>query len=303
MVTRYDKIVNEERIATRQSREEIRKSLQEVYKLGNQEKVSPAKEDKKKILLMLIDPQNDFMPGIGSLPVEGAREDIKRITEFIYRNIKSITKIMCTQDTHQTMQIFHPNWWKDANGKKVEPYTVITYDDYRRGLWLPTYGDTNRTEDYLKNMTSIQIWPEHCIEGEFGWKFEGQLLKMLYFWAVTRNTIPHIVKKGTDPYSEMFGAIKSEYDPTNRKTKKVIKAVKEYDEIYIAGEASSHCLPITVKQIIEEFSGRQDIISKITILEDCTSPVQGCENIQRDFFNNFNSKYGIRIAKAADIQL
>lgn len=302
MVTRYDKIVNEKAIATIQTKEQRRKNLQKVYELAKQERVNSAKEDKKKRLLILIDPQNDFMPQIGSLPVEGAIEDIKRITDFIYRNNNSITKIMCTQDTHQPMQIFHPKWWKDRNGNIVEPYTVITYEDYQRGIWLPTYGDTNRTEDYLKNMESIQIWPEHCIEGEFGWKFEGQLLKMIYFWAVTRNTIPDIVKKGTDPYSEMFGAIKAEYDPTNRKTKKVIKAAEEYDEIYIAGEASSHCLPITVKQIIEEFIGRQDIISKITILEDCTSPVKGCEDLQKEFFNEFRN-CGIRIANSQNINL
>lgn len=76
-----------------------------------------------------------------------------------------------------------------------------------------------------------------------------------------------------------------------------------YDEIYVAGEAGSHCLPISVKQIIEQYNGRPDITSKFTILEDCTSPVTGCEQMQRDFFNDFNNKYGIKIAKAADIQL
>lgn len=302
MITQYDKIVNEKRIATRETKEERRKNLQKVYALAKQEKVSLAREDKKKRLLILIDPQNDFMEGIGSLPVEGSKSDIKRITNFIYRNNNSITKIMCTQDTHCPMQIFHPDWWKDRNGNTVDPYTIITYEDYKSGIWLPTCGDINRSEDYLKNMKSIQIWPEHCIEGEFGWKFEGQLLKMLYFWAITRNTMPAIVRKGTDPYSEMFGAIKAEYDPNNRKTKEVIKAVEEYEEIYVAGEASSHCLPITVKQIIEEFADRQDIISKITILEDCTSPVKGCENLQKEFFNEFRN-CGIRIENSQNINL
>ena len=157
MITQYDKIVNEKRIATRETKEERRKNLQKVYALAKQEKVSLAREDKKKRLLILIDPQNDFMEGIGSLPVEGSKSDIKRITNFIYRNNNSITKIMCTQDTHCPMQIFHPDWWKDRNGNTVDPYTIITYEDYKSGIWLPTCGDINRSEDYLKNMKSIQI--------------------------------------------------------------------------------------------------------------------------------------------------
>ena len=210
---------------------------------------------------------------------------------------------MCTQDTHFIAQIFHPCWWVDANGNNPAPYTTITYDDYKNGVWQPVYGDIGKSEDYLKHMKSIMIWPYHCLDGSFGGQIEGELSKMIYFWSATRIVRPIIVPKGNDPYSEMFGVIKAEYDPNNYINEPVLRAIERYDEIYVAGEAGSHCLPISVKQIIEHFDGRPDITSKFTILEDCTSPVAGCEQLQKDFFKNFNTQYGIKIAKSTDIQL
>lgn len=298
MKTRYEQIVNVNNIATMEG-----KDLQEVIKLAQQEDFKPAFEDGKKVLLLLIDAQNDFMQDIGSLPVSGSKGDIKRITDFIYRNNHAISRVMCTQDTHFYAQIFHPCWWVDADGNNPAPYTTITYKDYKNGVWKPVRGAIPRSEDYLEHMKEITIWPYHCLDGSFGGQIEGELSKMIYFWSVTRNMRPIIVPKGNNPYTEMFGVIKAEYDPTNYMNNLVLQAIEAYSEIYVAGEAGSHCLPISVQQIIDHFAGRPEITSKFTILEDCTSPVQGCENIQRDFFNNFNSKYGIRIAKAADIQL
>ncbi len=298
MKTRYEDIVDVSKIATREG-----KDLQGIIQLAQQEDFSTALDDGKKVLLLLIDPQNDFMEGIGSLGVEGSIGDVERITDFIYRNNHAISRIMCTQDTHFYAQIFHPCWWVDENGNNPDPYTIFTYDDYNKKKWAPVYGDIDRSKDYLEHVNSIQIWPYHCLEGSFGGQVEGELAKMIYFWSVTRKVRPIIVPKGNNPYSEMFGVIKAEYDPTNYMNYAVLKAIETYDEIYVAGEAGSHCLPISVQQIIDHFAGRPEITSKFTILEDCTSPVVNCEKIQQDFFNNFNYKYGIRIAKARDIQL
>lgn len=298
MKTRYEDIVDVSKIATREG-----KDLQGVIKLAQQEDFTSALDDGKKVLLLLIDPQNDFMENIGSLGVKGSIGDVSRITDFIYRNNHAISRIMCTQDTHFYAQIFHPCWWEDEEGNNPDPYTIITYDDYKEKMWAPVYGNINKSEDYLAHMNSIQVWPYHCLEGSFGGQVEGELAKMIYFWSVTRKVRPIIVPKGNNKYSEMFGVIKGEYDSSGYLNHAVLNAIEKYDEIYVAGEAGSHCLPISVQQIIDQFAFRPEITSKFTILEDCTSPVVNCEKIQQDFFNNFNYKYGIRIAKARDIQL
>src|ERR671918_3243052 len=74
--------------------------------------ISPAASDAFRICLVAVDVQNTFcIPGF-ELYVEGrsgtgAVDDNRRVCEFIYRNLNSITQIIPTMDTHQAMQIFH----------------------------------------------------------------------------------------------------------------------------------------------------------------------------------------------------
>ena len=81
-----------------------------------------------------------------------------------------------------------------------------------------------------------------------------------------------------------------------------MNAFQQYDEIYVVGEAASHCLMESVKQIAEEYATRPEITSKITILEDCTSPITGCEQLTKDAFDDFKRIYGIKFAKSTEIQ-
>jgi len=59
----------------------------------------------------------------------------------------------------------------------------------------------------------------------------------------------------------------------------------------------------SVKQIAEHFSNRPDVTQKITILEDCTSPITGCEADTKAAFDNFKNSYGINFKKSTEIQL
>ena len=58
----------------------------------------------------------------------------------------------------------------------------------------------------------------------------------------------------------------------------------------------------SVKQIAEHFANRPEVTQKITILEDCTSPIVGFETDTATAFANFKSTYGIKFAKSTDIQ-
>jgi nicotinamidase-related amidase len=48
-----------------------------------------------------------------------------------------------------------------------------------------------------------------------------------------------------------------------------------YDTVYIAGEAKSHSVAITVKQLLEH----SDLSDKILILKNCMSPITGFEHL------------------------
>ena len=92
MKTKYEQIVDINNIASLNSTENI----PEIISFGKQENLTPASQDKRKVLLLAIDVQNDFMEGIGSLPVQGSKGDVERLTRWIYSNTDKITQIICS---------------------------------------------------------------------------------------------------------------------------------------------------------------------------------------------------------------
>ena len=58
----------------------------------------------------------------------------------------------------------------------------------------------------------------------------------------------------------------------------------------------------SVKQIAEHFANRPEVTQKITVLEDCTSPITGYEADTDAAFTNFKNSYGIKFTKSTDIQ-
>ena len=74
--------------------------------------IEPSATDRFRISLLLVDVQNTFcIPGfelyVGGHSGTAAVDDNRRLCEFIYRNMKMVTEICPTMDTHQAMQIFH----------------------------------------------------------------------------------------------------------------------------------------------------------------------------------------------------
>lgn len=304
MKAAYEDIVNVNHIASFVSRE----NLADILALAQRENIAPASQDVKRTLLLAIDVQNDFMEGIGSLAVAGSKGDVRRLTKWMYRHIESLTGVICSLDCHSIMQIFHPVWWLDKEGKHPEPFTIISYHDVANGVWTVANGETERSLEYLRNLEfegkkQLCIWPYHCLEGTLGAKLESEFTKMLYFHAAVRNTKPKLVYKGQNPYTEMYGIIKAEYDKEHYINHTVLDAIRTYDAIFIAGEASSHCVLASVEQILEHYAADRSITSRITLLEDCMSPIAGFENSTRQRFEELRDRYGIEIRKSTEVIL
>ena len=304
MKTAYEHIIDTDRIAAWESKEHIT----DIVALAKTETIAPADQDKRRALLLAIDVQNDFMENIGSLAVPGSQGDVRRLTQWIYRNLASLTKIICSLDCHSVEQIFHPVWWEDKNGQEPQPFTIITYEDVINGVWKVAHGENERSSEYLRNLESggkkqLCIWPYHCLEGTFGAKLESEFTKMLYFHAAARHTKPELIYKGQDPYTEMYGIIRAEYDPQGYSNQAILDAVGQYDATYIAGEASSHCVLASVEQILEHFGDNKDVTSRITLLEDCMSPIAGFEEQTQQRFEELQQQYGIQIRKSTEVTL
>src|SRR3954452_8193330 len=87
--------------------------------------LKPAASDETRVHLLLIDVQKDFCFPEGTLYVAGrsgtgAVDDSRRIAEFVYRNLGSLTDITTTLDTHLAYQIFFPSFWLDKSDQALQ---------------------------------------------------------------------------------------------------------------------------------------------------------------------------------------
>ena len=303
MKTQFDQIVDVQYIATCK-----KDNITNMLTLAQEENIQRAVLDKKRTLLLAIDVQNDFMESIGSLAVNGSKGDVQRLTQWMYRNLGSLTQVMCSLDCHSMMQVFHADWWLDTEGNHPAPFTIIRYADVREGIWRAANGHTALALDYLQHLESegkkqLCIWPYHCLEGTSGAQLESQFTNMVYFHSAARQVKPILVYKGQDPNTEMYGIIKAEYDDNKFVNHAVLDAIRDYDAIYIAGEASSHCVLASAVQILEYFEQDRAITSRITLLIDCMSPIAGFEVQTLQQFEALKEKYGIQIKLSTEVTL
>lgn len=304
ITTPYSQIVQVEQIASHTSTENIA----EIIALAQAEQLTPASQDRRRTLLLAIDVQNDFMEGIGTLPVSGSKEDVERLTQWMYRNAAKLTQVMCSLDCHSVHQIFHASWWVDASGNHPSPFTIITHQDLLDGKWIAADGTQAHSLDYLKALEKggnkqLCIWPYHCLEGTKGGKLESEFTKMVYYHATARKVTPQFIYKGQNPITEMYGIIKAEYAGDNYINQPILDAIEAYDEIYIAGEASSHCVLASVSQIAEYFKENREITARITLLTDCMSPIASFEESTHQAFQALSKQYGIQLKTSSQVTL
>jgi hypothetical protein len=105
-----------------------------------EQSIEPAADDRFRIALVVVDMQNTFCsPGfelfVAGRSGTGALDDARRLCEFVYRNLGSLTQIVPTLDTHQALQIFHRTLLIDGEGRHPEPFTLVTAEDVEAGRW------------------------------------------------------------------------------------------------------------------------------------------------------------------------
>jgi nicotinamidase/pyrazinamidase len=265
--------------------------------------------------LVIIDPQNDFCdPSGGTLYVPGADEDMNRLATMVKRFGATLTRIHVTLDSHPTIHVAHPIYWRDAAGHHPNPFTIITAQQVREGIWLPSraswlHGTRNGfgALDYLEALEShgkypLCIWPPHCRIGHWGHNVFPPLLDALDGWEESQFVSVDYLPKGSNSHTEHYSAIKADVmDPTDATTelnRSFLETLNEADQILFAGEAGSHCLASTIRDADAYFSD-STFIKKVVLLKDTTSPVPGFESLQDDFVQDMCNK-GMRIATSID---
>jgi nicotinamidase/pyrazinamidase len=244
--------------------------------------LSPADQDPTRRLLLIIDMQIDFCHPNGSLYVPGAEQDVRRTIEFIYTHASKITHITCTLDSHFPFQIFHAAWWEDEKGKHPPPYTGISAEDVMSRRWRPLrYPEWSVKYVQLLERDAkkrLLIWPYHVPLGGLGHALDPELWSAVFWHAVARKAEPTWWMKGDLPQTEHYSILRPEVEVPDHARSSLgndfIAAVEDYDQVFIAGEAETHCVLESVEDLVDIFHDRPDVLKKLFILRDCTSPVR-----------------------------
>jgi len=249
------------------------------------------------VRLLIIDPQVDFCSPKGSLYVAGAEKDCVRTAAMIDRLGSKLKRIYTTFDSHSQYQIFFPMFWKKSNGDAVAPFSLVTHADVISGDIVPM--DPAMLEwakSYTKALETggrypLVIWPYHCLIGTPGWCMEDTIMAAIHKWERDTYRSYRPITKGSCFKTEHYSAVKAEVevadDPTTQLNMRgLITPLEEADMVLIAGQARSHCVANTVRDIMSNFSDAT-YIRKLFILEDATSDVTGFENLGDTFIKDF----------------
>lgn len=258
--------------------------------------------------LVIIDPQKDFCSPDGTLFVPGAEEDIERLTKFISRAGEKLSAIHVTLDSHHLIDVAHPIFWQDEQGQPPNPFTLISADDVKNGVWRTSKPSLQkRATDYVEHLATngrypLCIWPPHCLIGSAGYAVMPELFAALQYWEQSRFRTVDYVTKGSNPFTEHYSAIQADVpdpsDPSTQLNTRLVQILQDADEILVAGEASSHCLANTVTDIANAF-GDDSYVAKITLLEDGTSPVPTFENFEETFVKDMTAR-GMKVTKTTE---
>ena len=272
---------------------------------------------KTSIQLLIIDPQNDFCdvpagyrptdPLTGAvvapaLPVAGAHADMQRTAAFIRAAGSRLDEITVTLDSHHHVDIAHPTFWQKADASAVAAFTTVAATQVRAGEFRPRDpAALPRTLAYLDELESrgrytLMVWPVHCEIGTWGHGVHADVRAAYNQWEESRLRGVRKVTKGENPWTEHYSAIQAEVpdaaDPHTELNTTLLGELDRSTTLFIAGEASSHCVRATTEHIVANLPGGHP--GRIVLLTDCMSPVGGFEAQHAAFLDEMRAK-GVRL--------
>jgi nicotinamidase-related amidase len=274
---------------------------EDAEKWAKQHNLQPASCDKLKISLLLVDVQNtfcipDFELYVGGTSGTGAVDDNRRLCEFIFRNLNVITEICPTMDTHQFVQIFHSIFLINDKGEHPPPFTLITPEDIKEGIWRFNHElssslgiDETYGQEFLLYYTrqlkkggkyDLTIWPYHAMLGGIGHALVSAVEDAIFFHSAARLSQPDFQVSGSNPFTESYSALSPEVlagprgEKIEDKNVKFTRKLLDFDAVIVAGQAKSHCVAWTIDDLLNEIHiSDRKLTEKVYLLEDCTSPV------------------------------
>lgn len=252
-----------------------------AVRAGQAAGLPPAKESARRVILLLVDPQVDFIHPDGSLSVPGAVEDTRRTIEWVFQHTAELTAIAASLDSHIPTQIFYPTWWIDQNGNHPAAYTAITREEVDQHKWRPVYEEAWSIQ-YVRELQerakkTLMIWPYHTMIGTPGHSITPALYEAIAYHAAARQSRPEFLTKGMIPKTEHYSLLEPEVKvpgaPQGALNQDFLGMLASYDMVYVAGQAKSHCVLETITSVMRHFADQPDQIARWRLLTDCMSSV------------------------------
>lgn len=283
-------------------------------------KISPRRTDKHSVALTIIDQQKTFCLSDGELSIAPASvSDTVNVCDFVYRNLRVISDLILTLDTHYLFQIFHPLFWMDADGNHPPGFTVVLPGDIGKRIfvnpemahillgdmkflpWLQSYA-LHYTEELARTgKPPLVVWPVHARLGSPGHALVPALQVAVDFHDIARWSKSQYRIKGDLPLSEYYSPFGTEIVRAHdgvvvgEESDKVVEDLLKYEVLVIAGEAESHCVRAAIYDILKKIKLQDPSLAKrIYILGDCTSSVPGFEQQGKDAIEDFK-KNGMNV--------
>lgn len=212
-------------------------------------------EKKRKSILVIVDPQNDFIEG-GALPVNGGKKALDWIADCLRCKRYVFDYILITLDTHHKSNLAFKN-----------PDTKL-----------------------LKSLYSeIQVdkWPEHCIKDTHGWEIYDELWRVLNEHGYIQENRVFYFLKGEEDDKEAYSAFhykggeEIEYNVNTLNFNLLLDS-----DIYFAGLAEDYCVLETIKSVIELTKG---FSNSYTLLKQGTRPITQDKKLLEEKYSEVSS--------------
>lgn len=249
---------------------------------------------------------------VGGGDGRAAIRDNLRIATWILHNLPHITKINCTLDTHTAFQVFHEAFFVCGEaftdpmsgraytvGEHPQPFTFISTKQVLGGAWRlnpeVAYAVTGRggtmmaiqkqVEHYVTELErqgkyNLTVWPYHAMLGSANYALVTAIEEAAFLHGIARGAQTNFEVKGGNPLTENYSVLRPEVLTTYtgaqlvNKNTNFIEALLQYDALFIAGQAKSHCVAWTIDDLLNEINTKDPALAKkVWLLEDCTSPV------------------------------
>lgn len=235
--------------------------------------------------LLIITPQEDLCNPRGALYIDGAIDDMHRLSYYINRYKSNINGITVKLEIKDYINPCFPPYWRDKYGKWPEPHSYITIDDIDNKIWKPICNDISYIKALIANNNNVlRIQPINCLQGTWGANVYSNLIPTLNMWSNYHNKNVNYLYEGI-------------YVKNNFSAEYFIDISKNCDNIIVAGESSSYRIKDHIEGFINTINNKH-FNKKIVLLKNCMSPINnsiGLANTKKFF--DFVRKSGGTISK------